>query len=118
MESIGNVEVKEHKGQYGDLKNKSANAIYKTYVTWKKERKEIPLPFMKWMEWAKEKGLLAKNLNANAAEPDVKKEETEKVAEAVAGATSTVVKVIIASFAVYLLFAIFSAPSSTPDNKV
>lgn len=61
------VQTKEHKGNYGNTKGRSANDLYKSYVSYCEDNNKKPLAFPDWIKWAKSKGVVPQNLNADAA---------------------------------------------------
>lgn len=116
MSGIENVEVKEHKGNYGDTKNASANSLYKSYKSYVLSKKQQPLSFPEWISWAKEKGILPNTFKAEGVKEDVEESEVEKVAEAVGRSTKVVVTVVIASIALYLAYNLFTQTQDKPKS--
>lgn len=112
--SIENVEVKEHKGNYGDTKNASANSLYKSYKDYVVGKGQKPLSFQDWIKWAKEKNILPNNFKAEGEE--VQETEVEKVAEAVGKSTKVVVTVILVSAALLIAYNLFNQTSDKPKT--
>lgn len=111
-----NVEVKEHKGNYGDTKNASANKLYKSYKSYVLSKKKQPLAFPAWIAWAKENGILPNTFSAEGAKEEVEESEVEKVAEAVGRSTKVVVTVIVVSIALYLAYNLFTQTEDKPKS--
>lgn len=103
---LENVSAKEHKGQYGNTKGKSPNALYKSYKTYMEDNKKQPMPFPKWMEWAQKQGVVKGNYsNADALTEENKEDKdiTPKVKSNVKKYAS-VAFVIVAAIVLYKAF--------------
>ena len=72
---IDNVRTRERNDQHGDLKN-SAAYLYRNYKAWWKLNKGTPpMTFKKWIEWAKDRGLVKKYNSDGSPTPKIKEDE-------------------------------------------
>lgn len=105
-ETIKKAGTKEHKGNYGNTQGQSANSLYKKYKTWIEDQGKIPMDFKPWLKWAKEKGIITGNYNADAV-TDEKKDDD--VSAPVKSNTKKYVTVIIFGVAVLVLYSAFKS---------
>lgn len=95
---IGKVKSSSRKGDYGDTNGKSANSLYKSYKNYMISVGKSPLSFPDWIKWAKEKGIVDKNINSDG---EGLKEEQDRMLIENAEQTSARTKKIVGGIIIF-----------------